>query len=49
MGGKDSLISGRGTVDAGKLSDQSTERKKGLVDWMTLIKPANEEKDHWVS
>ncbi|XP_009414441.2 protein FREE1 [Musa acuminata AAA Group] len=48
MGGKDSLISGRGTVDASKLSDQSTERKKGLVDWMTLIKPANEEKDHWV-
>ncbi|CAK8569119.1 unnamed protein product [Lathyrus sativus] len=31
-----------------KTNEQSTERKKGLGDWMNMIKPANEEKDHWV-
>ncbi|KAF7817658.1 protein FREE1-like [Senna tora] len=31
-----------------KTNEQPTEKKKGLVDWMNLIKPANEEKDHWV-
>lgn len=49
MGGSDSLIRAKSTADADKVSDQSAERKKGLVDWMNLIKPANEEKDHWVS
>ena len=29
-------------------SEQSTERKKGLTDWMNIIKPGNVEKDHWV-
>ncbi|XP_019449737.1 PREDICTED: protein FREE1-like, partial [Lupinus angustifolius] len=29
-------------------NEQLTEKKKGLGDWMNLIKPANEEKDHWV-
>lgn len=24
------------------------EKKKGLTDWMNIIKPGNEEKDHWV-
>ncbi|KAG6506279.1 hypothetical protein ZIOFF_031601 [Zingiber officinale] len=48
MGGSDSLIRAKSTADADKVSDQSAERKKGLVDWMNLIKPANEEKDHWV-
>ncbi|WOK94682.1 hypothetical protein Cni_G03387 [Canna indica] len=48
MGGNDSLLRGKGTADASKAFDQSAERKKGLVDWMNLIKPANEEKDHWV-
>ncbi|KAL8211481.1 hypothetical protein R6Q57_005918 [Mikania cordata] len=35
-------------VEAVKLTEQSTEKKKGLGDWMNMIKPANEEKDHWV-
>lgn len=36
-------------ADAIKVTDQSTEKKKGLGDWMNIIKPPNEEKDHWVS
>lgn len=35
-------------VDAVKVTEQSTEKKKGLGDWMNIIKPPNEEKDHWV-
>lgn len=31
-----------------KPNEQSAERKKGLTDWMNIIKPGNEEKDHWV-
>ncbi|XP_010266837.1 PREDICTED: protein FREE1-like [Nelumbo nucifera] len=31
-----------------KFAEQSTEKKKGFSDWMNLIKPGNEEKDHWV-
>ncbi|CAJ2642923.1 unnamed protein product [Trifolium pratense] len=31
-----------------KINEQTAERKKGLGDWMNIIKPANEEKDHWV-
>ncbi|XP_047316396.1 protein FREE1-like [Impatiens glandulifera] len=31
-----------------KGSDQQSEKKKGLVDWMNIIKPKIEEKDHWV-
>ncbi|EOA39941.1 hypothetical protein CARUB_v10008630mg [Capsella rubella] len=31
-----------------KLVEQSAEKKKGLGDWMNIIKPVNEEKDHWV-
>lgn len=38
----------RGSVDTGKPSEQATEKKKGFGDWMNLIKPGNEEKDHWV-
>lgn len=34
--------------DVPKTTEQSTEKKKGFTDWMTMIKPANEEKDHWV-
>ncbi|GAB4847574.1 Protein free1, partial [Ancistrocladus abbreviatus] len=30
-----------------KATEQPAERKKGF-DWMNLIKPPNEEKDHWV-
>ena len=49
MGGNGSLTRGEEAADASKVSDQSAERKKSLVNWMNLIKPANEEKDHWVS
>lgn len=31
-----------------KTSEQPAERKKGIADWMNLMKPGNEEKDHWV-
>ncbi|CAE5958016.1 unnamed protein product [Arabidopsis arenosa] len=33
---------------SGKLVEQTAEKKKGLGDWMNIIKPVNEEKDHWV-
>ena len=35
--------------DSAKTNEQTTEKKKGLGDWMNLIKPGNEEKDHWVT
>jgi len=31
-----------------KTNEQTQDRKKVFGDWMNLIKPANEEKDHWV-
>ncbi|RZC66740.1 hypothetical protein C5167_010444 [Papaver somniferum] len=46
MGGKDSFRSN--SSDSGKLAEQANEKKKGLGDWMNMIKPGNEEKDHWV-
>lgn len=48
MGGKDSLVRGKATADRAMLSEQTSEKKKGLVDWLNLMKPGNEEKDHWV-
>lgn len=30
------------------ISEQPAEKKKGFPDWKNLIKPGNEEKDHWV-
>lgn len=47
MGGKDNFRS-RASYDAGKPTELPAEKKKGFVDWMNMIKPANEEKDHWV-
>lgn len=35
-------------ADPVKVTEQPTEKKKGLGDWMNIIKPVNEEKDHWV-
>ncbi|KAJ9542412.1 hypothetical protein OSB04_028918 [Centaurea solstitialis] len=35
-------------ADTFKVTEQSTEKKKGLGDWMNIIKPPNEEKEHWV-
>ncbi|XP_047334455.1 protein FREE1-like [Impatiens glandulifera] len=29
-------------------AEQQSEKKKGFVDWMNIIKPKMEEKDHWV-
>lgn len=34
--------------DSLKTNEQPTDKKKGFGDWMNLIKPVNEEKDHWV-
>ncbi|KAL6493020.1 Protein free1 [Orobanche gracilis] len=31
-----------------KIAEQPPEKKKGLADFMKVIKPVNEEKDHWV-
>ncbi|THG02795.1 hypothetical protein TEA_017025 [Camellia sinensis var. sinensis] len=34
--------------DTPKASEQLSDKKKGFADWMNLMKPSNEEKDHWV-
>ncbi|KAK4803533.1 hypothetical protein SAY86_003350 [Trapa natans] len=34
--------------DTSKIDEQPAEKKKGFADWINLIKPGNEEKDHWV-
>lgn len=39
----------RRPTEPSKMPEQPTEKKKGFVDWMNLIKPGNEEKDHWVN
>lgn len=31
-----------------KAFEQNAERKKAFADWMNLMKPPNEEKEHWV-
>ncbi|KAI8549469.1 hypothetical protein RHMOL_Rhmol06G0026800 [Rhododendron molle] len=33
--------------DSLKSTEQPAEKKKGLADWMNLMKPGSEEKDHW--
>ncbi|CAN6481209.1 unnamed protein product [Victoria cruziana] len=43
MGGRS-----KGDIEPARLPEQTAERKKGLVDWINIIKPVNEEKDHWV-
>lgn len=35
-------------MDGVTISEQLAEKKKGFPDWKNLIKPGNEEKDHWV-
>ncbi|XP_020581725.1 protein FREE1-like isoform X2 [Phalaenopsis equestris] len=37
-----------GTSESSKQTEQLTEKKRGFGDWMNLIKPHYEEKDHWV-
>lgn len=34
--------------DSLKTTEQPSEKKKGFGDWMNLMKPGTEEKDHWV-
>ena len=34
--------------DIPRVSEQFSDKKKGFVDWVNLMKPTNEEKDHWV-
>ncbi|CAK9156975.1 unnamed protein product [Ilex paraguariensis] len=34
--------------DSLKVSEPPSEKKKGFADWMNLMKPGDEEKDHWV-
>ncbi|KAF6163804.1 hypothetical protein GIB67_016144 [Kingdonia uniflora] len=46
MGGKESFRSK--TYESGKVAEQPIEKKKSITDWVNIIKPANEEKDHWV-
>jgi hypothetical protein len=36
------------TAYAAKPAEQQTERKNFFLDWRNLMKPTNEEKDHWV-
>ncbi|GER26251.1 lateral signaling target protein-like protein [Striga asiatica] len=40
--------SSHNSPDLVKGTEQSAEKKKGFIDWKNIIKPANEEKDHWV-
>jgi hypothetical protein len=44
--GASSISRSRVTADAA--TEQQTERKKNFLDWRNLMKPMNEEKDHWV-
>ncbi|KAK3134592.1 hypothetical protein QOZ80_6AG0551120 [Eleusine coracana subsp. coracana] len=46
--GASSISRSRVTADAAKPAEQQTERKKNFLDWRNLVKPMNEEKDHWV-
>ncbi|CAA6655996.1 unnamed protein product [Spirodela intermedia] len=48
MGGKDGVSRSIAASDAAKQSEQAAEKKKGFVDWINIIKPVNEEKEHWV-
>lgn len=41
-------IGERKDSSSSKASEQLAEKKKGFVDWVNLIKPPNEEKEHWV-
>ncbi|XP_066383787.1 protein FREE1-like isoform X1 [Miscanthus floridulus] len=47
MGGS-SISRSRAIADAAKPAEQQNERRKIFLDWRNLMKPMNEEKDHWV-
>ena len=36
-------------ADSFKANEQPMDKKKGFGEWMNIIKPGNEEKDHWVT
>lgn len=36
-------------TESHKMAEQPAEKKKGFADWLTAMKPVNEEKDHWVT
>ncbi|KAL6603325.1 hypothetical protein ACP70R_043686 [Stipagrostis hirtigluma subsp. patula] len=46
--GASSISRSRAIADAAKPAEQQNERKKNFLDWRNLMKPMNEEKDHWV-
>jgi hypothetical protein len=48
MGGS-SISRSRAIADAAKPPEQQNDRRKNFLDWRNLMKPMNEEKDHWVS
>ncbi|XP_052160289.1 protein FREE1-like [Oryza glaberrima] len=47
MGGS-SISRSRAIADAAKPPEQQNDRRKNFLDWRNLMKPMNEEKDHWV-
>jgi len=47
MGGN-SISRNRAIADVAKPAEQQNERRKNFLDWRNLMKPMNEEKDHWV-
>uniref|UniRef100_J3MHR0 FYVE-type domain-containing protein n=1 Tax=Oryza brachyantha TaxID=4533 RepID=J3MHR0_ORYBR len=47
MGGS-SISRSRALPDAAKPPEQQNDRRKNFLDWRNLMKPMNEEKDHWV-
>ncbi|KAK7283425.1 hypothetical protein RIF29_12933 [Crotalaria pallida] len=42
------MYESRRPAESLKTNEKPTEKKKGFGDWVNMIKPANEEKDHWV-
>ncbi|EEC81326.1 hypothetical protein OsI_24498 [Oryza sativa Indica Group] len=46
MGGS-SISRSRAIADAAKPPEQQNDRRKNFLDWRNLMKPMNEEKDHW--
>jgi hypothetical protein len=48
MGGS-SISRSKSIADAASPSEQQGENRKNFLDWRNLMKPLNEEKDHWVS
>lgn len=47
MGGS-SISRSSAIADAAKPAEQQNDKKKNFLDWKNLMKPMNEEKDHWV-